>query len=78
MAVNPMKLMELKKRYNIFKKQHPRVSAFIADVSAHSLQAGTVVEVKVKNAEGKESVCNIRLSPEDIETINIVRSLRAK
>lgn len=78
MAINPMKLMKLKDRYGIFKKQHPRVLNFLKDVNAHSLQAGTVVEMKITNAEGRESVCNMRLSPEDIETINMLKGLRSK
>lgn len=77
MAINPMKLMKLRERYGIFKRQHPKVMNFLRNVNAHSLQPGTVVEMKVTNAEGKESVCNMRLSPEDIETINMLRGLRS-
>ena len=54
----------------IFKEQHPKALAFIKSVSEGDLREGSVIEVKVTTPEGKESVSNIKLTKDDIETFN--------
>ena len=70
MAVNPMQLLKLKERFGIFQNQHPRAAK-------NSVREGAVLELKVTSPEGKELVTNIRLTPEDMETIEMLRELRS-
>ena len=42
----------------------------------NDLEPGVVMELKVTDNNGKVSVTNIRLTPEDIETIEIIKSIR--
>ena len=76
MAVNPKQLMQMADRLRIFKEQHPRVLEFISAVGRSSLQPGVILELKVTETDGRTSVTNMRLTPEDIETIEIIKSLK--
>ena len=81
MALNPMQLMQMADRLRIFREQHPRVIDFIVidfigAVGRSSLQPGVILELKVTDTEGNTSVTNMRLTPEDIETIEIIKSLK--
>ena len=76
MAVNPMELMKLGERLRIFREQHPKVEKFIRDNFAGGLEEGSVMEIKVTKPDGKAAVCNFRVSPEDLETIRIIHSIR--
>jgi len=74
MAMNPIAMMQVAGRIKIFKEQHPKAIAFIKAVSGGDLREGTVIEIKVTTPEGKESVSNLRLTADDIETFNLIKS----
>jgi hypothetical protein len=74
MAMNPIAMMQVAGRIKIFKEQHPKALAFIQSVSEGDLREGSVIEVKVTTPEGKESVSNIKLTKDDIETFNLLKS----
>ncbi len=76
MAINPMQLLKLKERLDIFRSQHPKVRPFFHAVR-NTVSEGAVMELKVTSPEGKSLVTNIRLTPEDMETLEILRELRA-
>lgn len=74
MAMNIGNLMKMKERLSIFSQQHPKVGAFFQDVGAHAVEPGSIVEMKVTDPAGKNYVMNIRLTPEDIETIRMLQN----
>ena len=76
MAVNPMQFMQLADRLRIFQSQHPRVIDFLRDVGRNSLEPGVVMELRVTDNNGRTSVTNIRLTEEDMETIEIIKNLK--
>ena len=78
MAMNPMQLMQLAERLRIFRSQHPKVLEFLQAVIKNNLEPGVVMELKVTDNNGKVSVTNIRLTPEDIETIEIIKSIKGE
>ena len=71
MAMNPIAMMQAAGRIKIFQEQHPKAIAFIQSVSAGDLREGSIIELKVTTPEGKESVSNIKLTKDDIETFNL-------
>ena len=75
MALNPKQLMQLAERWRIFK-DHPRVIDFVRAVGRDGLQPGMIMELRVTDTGGKTSVTNIRVTPEDVETIGILKGLR--
>ena len=76
MAVNPMQFMQLADRLRIFQSQHPRVIDFLRDVGRNSLEPGVVMELRVTDNNGRTSVTNIRLTQEDMETLEIIKNLK--
>ena len=76
MAVNPMQFMQLADRLRIFQSQHPRVIDFLRDVGRNSLEPGVVMELRVTDNNGRTSVTNIRLTQEDMESIEIIKNLK--
>ncbi len=76
MAINPMDMMKIGERLRIFRSQHPRVGSFFQDVRANAIAPGAVIEMKVTSVEGKEYVCNIKVTQEDLETISTLGQMR--
>lgn len=74
--MNPKDIFKLRERLGIFQSQHPKVQCFFQDAAANALKEGSVVEMKITSPEGKEYVANIRLTREDIETIEMMQQAR--
>ncbi len=74
MGINPMELTQMKQRFSIFAKQHPRVISFF-ETNGHQMKEGNVLEFKIKTAEGKEYMTNMRLSAEDVELLKALKNL---
>lgn len=68
MAMNPMMLMKIKGMLEGFQQRHPRVMPFLRDAS-NRIQEGTVIEVKVTDANGHSITSNIRVTAEDMELL---------
>ncbi len=76
MAINPMALLQMKGRLETFQQDHPKVRAFFHQLREEGPQVGTVLELKATLPDGRESVTNIRLTENDIETIKMLNKLR--
>ena len=76
MAVNPMQLMQMADRLRIFREQHPKVLEFLHAAARDNIEPGVVMELRVTDNDGRVSVTNIRLTPEDVETIGIIKGLK--
>ncbi|MCR4691326.1 MAG: hypothetical protein K5739_08280 [Lachnospiraceae bacterium] len=74
--MNPMDIMQLGGRLNTFNQQHPRFGAFLREAGPDAMRVGSVLEMKVTSPEGQEYITNIKLTEEDIETLNIIRNMR--
>ena len=72
MAINPMAIMKIKERMNIFRQDHPKIGPFFQMLKDRALVEGTIYELKVTTPEGKDYTANIRLTANDIETIRIL------
>lgn len=72
MAINPMEMMKLKERMDIFMNQHPRVMPFFQALGGKVVE-GSVIEMKVTQPDGSELVCNIRVTAEDLRTVDILK-----
>ncbi|MCR5670556.1 MAG: hypothetical protein K6G10_06085 [Butyrivibrio sp.] len=72
MNMNPMMLMQLQQRMQTFTKDHPKVAPFFTAVKDNALEEGTVFAVKVTTPDGKTLESNIKLTKNDIETVNLL------
>jgi len=73
--MNPMALLKLKERFQIFQNQHPKVMPFFA-AARPMMGVGAVLEIKITDTSGKEIVTNIRVTEEDVETVRMLGELK--
>ena len=45
MAINPMTLLHMKERFNLFNQDHPRIMPFVNAVGSQALKEGSVLEL---------------------------------
>ena len=76
MNFNPMAIMELQQKFNIFKQEHPRVLPFFNAIGSSSMEVGTIIDMKVTTPDGVEKQCNIKVTQNDIDTFNAIMNLK--
>ncbi len=74
--MNPMDMMQFVSRISIFKQQHPKFGAFLSSIANSGVKEGDILEVKYISNEGGERVANIKLTNDDIETLNLLKNMR--
>lgn len=65
-----MNLMKMKGRYQIFRQQHPKFIPFLKSCESSAVE-GAVVELSVTAPGGETKTANIRLTADDIATLNL-------
>ena len=73
--MNPLDTMQLAGRLSIFKQQHPKFGMFLKSVANKGLEEGSIMEVKFKAVDGEEYLANIKLTGDDIKTLEIIKGL---
>ncbi len=76
MGMNPAIMMKLMQRMNIFRTQHPKFQAFLGSVTQGAIREGTIIEIKVTDPNGGEYISNIKLTSDDIETVEMLKNIR--
>lgn len=76
MAMNPMKLLKLKDRYKLFKKDHPKLIAFGGVAANGHLVKGSVVEIKITTPEGKAIATDFELTENDVDSIKLLKDIK--
>ena len=61
---------------NIFRTQHPKFQAFLGSVTQGAIREGTIIEIKVTDPNGGEYISNIKLTSDDIETVEMLKNIR--
>lgn len=64
--MNPMAIMKVKGLMDKFKENHPKVPMFFSAASK-SITAGSVIEITVTSADGKQMCTNMKVTEEDLE-----------
>ena len=72
MKLNPLSLLQLKDSIHQFRREHPKVSKFFTTIRREALMPGTVMELTVKDPQGKERVANMRLTENDVKMIGMM------
>ncbi|MDD6255847.1 MAG: hypothetical protein PUA82_07610 [Eubacteriales bacterium] len=75
MAFNPMQLMGMKKRANLFKNEHPKVIDFFKKIHK-DIDEGTMIEIKITTSDGKEHACGLKVNADDMETYKQLLALK--
>lgn len=76
MAMNPAIMMKMMQRLNIFRSQHPKFQAFLGSVTQGAIREGSIIEIKVTDPDGGEYISNIKLTSDDIETVEMLKNIR--
>ena len=74
MAINPMKLLELKNLWAAFTRRHPKFPQFLSAVQQSDIPEGTVIEVQITTPEGKTFTSNLKVQAEDIEAVKSLQN----
>lgn len=65
--MNPLQLMQLKKYWDEFTSRHPKFPMFLTAVMQNGIKEGTIIEIQIKNPDGKEFASNMKIAKEDME-----------
>lgn len=71
--MNPLAMMKIGERIRIFGEQHPRAVSFLKNLSRHGISEGSILELKVINSDGQEFLANIRITQEDLKTLEMFK-----
>lgn len=74
--VNPRKIIELKNMKDAFEQRHPKVPLFLKAVSAAGVCEDSIIEICVKNPDGRNFCSNIKVFQEDLEMLEKLKNLR--
>ena len=74
--INPMAIMELQQKFNVFKEEHPRVLPFFNALKDHTPEVGSVFDMKITNPDGTEMQCNIKITENDLELFRALMNMK--
>ena len=72
--MNPMKLMKAKVLLARFTTNHPKIPAFFKAASTQ-IGEGSIIEINVTTAEGKNLCTNMKVKPEDMQLVEELKNL---
>lgn len=64
---NPKLIFEIQNMWNRFTANHPKFPMFLQAVSGIKLNEGTIIEMQITTAEGKNISTNVKLNQDDVE-----------
>lgn len=73
---NPRRMMELKNMKDGFEQRHPKVPLFLKAVSEAGISENSVIEISIKNPDGRDFCSNIKVTPEDLEMLEHIKELK--
>ena len=73
--INPMKLLQIRASWEQFKARHPKFPSFLNAVSKGAVTEGTLIEMTITTADGKQYSSNLKLTSEDMQLVNDVKEM---
>ena len=71
MTFNPLKLLELKSRYPVFRKEHPDMPDFGKALNRNALTAGSVFTIRAVTPDGKVIEKDVTLTENDVQIVRL-------
>jgi hypothetical protein len=65
--MNPAKLFKIKGAWDKFSQNHPKFVQFLGAMNNDGIKEGTIIEINVITAEGKNISSNLKITQSDIE-----------
>lgn len=73
--MNPARLLRLKRLWSGFAGRHPKMLRYLAYISDHNLEEGTVLDITVTDPRGGSLHSNAKLTAEDVAFLQEVRAV---
>ena len=70
------KISELKKHWERFQDNHPKVPLFFRAVYENALEEGTIIEIRVTTPGGAKYETNMKLTADDIDTVRAMQEMQ--
>lgn len=67
--INPGAIFKLKGLWERFTGNHPKLPMFIRAAAGSNLTAGTIIDIHIVTADGKELATNVKLTEDDMELV---------
>ena len=74
MAINPMKLLEIRNLWSAFTRRHPKFPQFLTAVQQAGIPEGTVIEITITPPDGKTFTSNLKVTAEDIDAVKSLQN----
>ncbi len=74
MAINPMKLLQMKAGWEKFKENHPRLVPFV-QAAGRELREDAVIEMALVTPEGRRLETNLKVKASDMELMRDILEL---
>ena len=74
MAINPMKLLEIRNLWSAFTRRHPKFPQFLTAVQQAGIPEGTIIEVTITPPDGKTFTSNLKVTAEDIDAVKSLQN----
>lgn len=71
-------IFKLKKAWSTFSANHPGVAGFIGQAGKRGIGEGTVIDLKFAYPDGTHLETNMKVKPEDIELMQMLKELADK
>lgn len=68
-------IMKFKNAWDTFNRNHPKFMPFCRAVGKDAISDGTIIEIKVTSADGREYNTNMRLSQSDIDLFSELKNI---
>lgn len=75
--MNPLGLMKIKGLLEKFRDNHPKVPMFF-NAAAGSIDEGSIIEINVTTAEGKNICTNMKVTADDLELFRQLKDIASK
>jgi len=74
MNINPLQMMQIKESLDRFTSAHPKVMPFFQAIMREGIDEGSIIEMKVTTAQGRNYISSIRVTEEDMELFRQLKS----
>lgn len=75
---NPAKLIKMKNAWDTFSSNHPKFAMFLNAMNQNGLEEGTIIEINVTTASGKNLSSNLKLTKSDMDLFRELSELSKK
>ena len=69
-------MMKIKGYWDTFTSNHPKFMPFMQAVGQNAVGEGTIIEIKVTGADGKEYATNMKITSSDMDLFEAIKNMQ--